>query len=151
MVHDCRFPHLFPVDGRHLPGLDSFGRRDCLRMVRSISARTGLKGFYDGRNGTVLFVYGDEPHGGPLRLPFRREGGEYHRHLDHEIDEAVSWVNLGKADRRDKNRWADRQEREEESENDRLREQFKAERRPDAARHAKYLDRARRGVQKVFG
>ena len=142
-MYDRRFPNLEPVERASM----CMGVVDAARVrraVKEISNRTGTRGFYNIRNHTVLFVYGDEPHGGPMALPLTDRPI-----TQAEIDSAVEYIQLGKVGRAQKDRWASRQaEREKWDHQDGINRHL-AERRPDAISYAAHLDQKRRGVQRL--
>lgn len=147
-MYDRRYPTMHPID-RPLPL--EHAAEVCLRRVgTAIASRSGTRCFYNSATRTLLFCCGDEPHGGPLRLPaFQPDGVTPRRYEAHEIDEAVRCIGLGRVDRRDKDRWGDRARREEEYTNQQARQKKSDAIRPDALDYAAFRDRARRGVSKV--
>ena len=107
--------------------------------------RTGTRCFYNIANGRLFFVYGDEPHGGPLSLEYRRKDG-CRRYEAHEIDDAVWYINHGKMERKEKERIAANQAAAEASEREQKQGRFLEGRRKDTEDYAGFLDRKRRGT-----
>lgn len=147
-TYDRRYPWMFPVDGRALPRI---AREDVTRIHRwasQIASRTGLKPFYNASLGNVLFAVGSEPFGGPITVPVFQN----HRVREvpsHEIDDMVRLAARGRMSRAQKDKVLSRNKQLGEWErNDKIEAKL-AERRPDAVSYAGFLDRERRGVQKV--
>jgi len=133
---------------RRYPGVMPLDRADIGPFARSceeIARRTGTRPFYNRFHRSVLFVYGEEPHGGPLSLHVN-DGREL---PSHKIDDAVAYIQLGKVSRATKERWAQEADREEKYQAEQERQARVEDRRPDALSLARHLDAKRRGVSKV--
>lgn len=135
MSYDNRYIGIEPLDRCAIGPI----RKGCAEIAR----RTGTRPFYNRFSRKVIFVYGDEPAGGPLSLPVL-DGRAMEPHA---IDLAVEWVQMGKVDRREKDRIAARNERHEADEKESAKAKFQDDRRPDAVSYAQRLDRRRRGTQ----
>lgn len=147
-LYDSRYPHLVPVDGRPLGGLSHSDKQDAERIARAVAVPTGTKCFYNIITGKLLFVYGQEPVGGPLQIPFRGASG--HRNYDGAgLTAMVEYIRLGKMSPTEKDRIAKQNEAAERQEKERLGQQFRDDVRPDVLAHAKFLSERRRGTQKV--
>jgi len=143
MTYDRRYPWMAPIDRAGFRfGLDALRVR---RNAGEVAKRTGTNAFYNAARDEVLFAYGDEPCGGPLAVGAE----EVQRWHQGRIDDAVLYVNMGKADRREKDRIAERNARLEKRQREEKRDKELADRRPDATDYAGFLDRERRGTRKV--
>jgi hypothetical protein len=148
MIFDNRYPHMLPVD-RPLPGLDAMERHAVRAFSRAVETRTGTSGYYNRKTGQVLFVYGDEPHGGPAAYQVRHLGRPIRLPDTGEIDSLVLYIQQGKMARREKDRIAERNKRHEDGKRDEAQQKFLAERRPSATDYADFLDKKRRGTTKL--
>lgn len=148
-MFDRRYPSMFPVDGRHLPGLSNDDIRRAKRLGDAIATRTGTRCFYNARNGKLLFCYGDEPHGGPLMVPFKNPDGTI-KHHEATVDDMVHYINYGKMPREAKDKIeSDRLASEERA---KVQEQgrFSDGNRKNALDYVAFKDRRRRGVAKTI-
>lgn len=143
-MYDRRYPMMFPLDGREIPRLPSHMRANVLKAGNEIARRTGARAFYNAAQGSILFVYGDEPHGGPMALPITDI-----LISQSDIDSAVEYIGMGKMARREKDRIAEKNRVADEHRHAKRTEKHLAERRPDAMSYARFLDEKRRGVQKL--
>ena len=141
---------MLPIDGA-LP-LPHTEAREARRIGRSVAASTGRYCFYNRAKHELFFALRpNEPNFGmPVTVPMRTLGGEPIRHEAGEIDDVVYVINLGKADASEKNKEVAKKEREEEREKSEHNDRWVVEREKDAQAYAAFLDRRRRGVQRVF-
>lgn len=144
-MYDSRFPWMTPVDGRPLPGLSLDDARSALRVALSVCSRTGTRCFYNTVTGKLLFVYGNDPDGGPLQVPFRRLDG-IEKYTTTSTDAMVEYIRLGLLARREKDRIAEQNDRAEKQEKEKLGQKFRDDVRSDVLSYAAFLDRRRRGV-----
>lgn len=143
MAYDNRYPHLEPVERSPL-GMGIVDASRARKAVAEICRRTGTRGFYNAITHAVLFVYGDEPHGGPMALPLTDKPI-----TRADIDSAVEYMQLGKVELRRKQAWAEKQEAEEKYQHEQRTQKHLDDVRPDAKSYAAYLDERRRGVRKT--
>lgn len=144
-TYDRRYPWMEPLERAAPPSHRVPDLRGLRRACAGVASRTGTRAFYNARDNSVLFVYGAEPCGGPLALP---AAGRY---ADHDVDEVVRIIQMGKVGRRAKARVAARNAQLEGWERERAMDSHLAERRPDALSYAAFRDRERRGTHRVIG
>lgn len=137
MTYDRRYPMMDPFCHVRYAGRDR-------TAAMEIARRTGTTPFLNVDSQAVLFVYGIEPHGGPLML----SRSDLQRYGSHDIDRAVEYIQLGRMTRREKDRIGQKNEAERKYEAEQEKQKFLAERRPDAKSYARYLDEKRRGTTK---
>lgn len=146
-MYDRRYPTIHPID-RYLPGLTDEQAWHARLVGKQVALATGTRCFYNAANGKLFWCYEAEPHGGPLSVPFREADGVHH-YEPWDIAEMIEYIRLGKMPRAEKERIAASNARAAEQEQKNQHEQWLAERRPDALAYAAFLDRRRRGTQKV--
>lgn len=144
-MYDNRYPHCHPIDGP-LPSLSPEHAWSARLVGKAVALRTGTNCFYVSTTGKLLWVYGNEPAGGPLQVPFRTKDGIVN-YTAGVIDDMVEWVQRGKVSAREKQRVALSNQKSQEHDNAEARGRFLADRRPEALKRAEYLDRKRRGTQ----
>lgn len=144
MQSDRRYPHCFPIDGP-LPNLSPDHAWSARLVGKAVASRTQTNCFYVSTTGKLMWVYGAEPAGGPLIVPFRTRDGIL-SYDNGAIDEMVRYINLGKMPRAQKDRIAASTAASEEHDRQERNGQWLADRRPDMERKAEHLDRKRRGT-----
>ena len=148
-MYDRRYPAMFPVDGRSLPGLSSCDAKAAKRLGDAISTRTGTRCYYNARSGKLLFCYDAEPHGGPLLIPFKNPDGTIKDHRG-SIDDMVHYINFGKMSRAEKDRIERNNEAAVEAEKVQAQGRFSEGNRKNALDYAAFKSRRRRGVAKTI-
>lgn len=118
-------------------------------MGEAVARRTGTNCYFNILTGRLLWVYGEEPHGGPLSVEFRRPEG-CRRYADHEIDDMVLYIGMGKIGRRAKDRIAEKQKIAEAGQQEQEHGRFLEGNRKNAEDYAAHLSRKRRGVATVI-
>lgn len=142
-MFDNRWPHMIPLDGRHVPGLDVLQRRAANRIGRAIASRTQTVPFFNLNTGGIFFARGQTPQMGPYEMPF----------LDsklpepHEVDHIVSYMNLALVPSDTKERWANAQEKRQKHEQEEKRGKGLEDRRHEIENYAEFVSRKRRGTQ----
>jgi hypothetical protein len=140
-MYDRRYPGIEPID-RHMPGLSHYEEKQARRAGEEVSRRTGTRCFYVAHSRKLLFVYGDEPAGGPLQVDAKG-------YTASEIDDMVRYINLGKMSRSQKDRILARNEANEKQEQRLQHERWRGAMEKETVKHAEFLDRKRRGVETV--
>lgn len=139
MSFDSRFPHLARLDEASLPvRVKAFGEAVAARIFGSVC--------YNRATDALHWYYGE-----PDRSPFALDATEAGTVGGMTADQAVAYIQRGKMSRTEKDRIMERAERDEKHESKRQRKRQIEDRRPDLTRFLEHRDRARRGVQKVFG
>jgi hypothetical protein len=149
MTYDRRYPWMTPVDGRPLPNVSHGDAMHIRWWAGQIAARTGLKPFYNSNFRNVLFALGNEPHGGPVAIDAVHRDGTFKTICVQDIDDACKLIGMGRLKRAEKAKIAAAAKQREQWEKNDKTDAFLAERRPDAEYYAGFLDRKRRGVDKV--
>lgn len=147
MTFDRRYPHMIPIDGRHIPGLDDSDRRSAERVGKLIASRTQTHPFWNLYTGGIFFSRYAQPTMAPYELPFKPNGGPARRMEPHQIDEVVSYINLSLIPDETKEKWRAQKESAAERE---LADSRRAKVQDDAhdiESYAAFLDRKRRGTQ----
>lgn len=141
------YPDLYPTwDARALPGLSFLNAAHVRHVATKVADRTGTRGFYNPVTGKVLWVYGTEPVGGPLGVKFKYQSGEFRRYADHQIDQFVEYINLGKMDPRVKDHIAKSTEMMEASDREQEQGRYLDGHRRESENYAGFLSRKRRGT-----
>lgn len=135
---------MYPID-RELPGLSPWDQREARRIGREVAKRTGTTCFYHGIKGKLFWVYGQEPGGGPLGIEFKTEHGCKRFHAG-EVDDMVAYINLGKMERRRKDRIAASDAAADESEKEQEQGRTLDRDRKSIEDYADFLGRKRRGT-----
>lgn len=143
--YDRRYPMIAPLDGRAVPTLNQWALKDAVRIGRDVGARTGTRAFYNYATGRIFWVYGDEPHGGPLGVEFRFRDGYRHYHGG-DVDDFVRYINMGKMARAEKDRIAAANDAAEKHAATESQGRFSEGNRANALDYAGFLDRKRRGT-----
>lgn len=119
------------------------------RVADAICRRTGLFCSFNRLGNSLLFHQTLEPFGGPLSLrAFHPDGQEKH-YSDPEIDRAVEYVGVCRIDPKVKRMWEAQNKRTEDQHRRGRMDRYLDDVRPDAKSYAAYLDKRRRGVQRV--
>lgn len=147
-THDRRFPHLYPA-GSSLPGMSACDQKHVWRVGEAVTRRTGLRCFYNARLGKLTWCLHGAADGGPLGVPMIANG-RVRRYEDHEIDDMVRWIGMGRLSRAQKDRIAAGREASEKSEAEQAQGRFSDGNRKNATDMAGFLDRRRRGVATVI-
>lgn len=136
---DSRYPFLVSLDSSGL----------CSRLrgeAQGIARRTGTRVCYSKLRRQLFFYY-STPESGVLSLPaYRASGSE----AVLEVDDAVRYIQMGKAPIAVKQAIADRREQEQKYEKQRALDAQFEESRPDAEDYADFLHRERCGVRKLI-
>lgn len=149
MGFDFRYPHLHRLE--HAPGLSQNEKRVAMRIAKRLHDNTGLRSCYNSNTGDIFCHYDVEPHAGPFAIPFKNlDDGSTWNYTDTEIGDYIVMAKYGQLSRDEKNLIAERNAKEEQYQNEKKQEAFKAERRPCVNDYAAHLDQKRRGVQKVI-
>lgn len=139
MSFDSRFPHLAQLDEVSLP---TPVRRFALAVANRIFGRV----CYNRETNSLHWFYGE-----PDRSPFALDVVQAGTVGGMTDDQAVAFINRGKMDRREKDRIVERGEKQQKDLARDRRRRFVHGHRPETKSLMEYRDRARRGVQKVFG
>lgn len=148
-MYDNRFPFMIPVDGRPIPGCSELERVALVRLCDILRRRTGLHPFLNTRTGRVLLSVTTCPEGGPVAIPWKN-GTTVKKYENHDIDDVVSYVNMGKMSRRDKDAISAKNKAAQEHAKTKHVERMHEERLPDVKDHLSFLDESRRGVRKTI-
>lgn len=148
MGYDNRFPWMFRI--KDAPGLSPFERKEADRVAKSVCGRCFINCSFNARTGGLFFHYTPEPDSGPFEMTFKPIGEELHRVTDTDIEDVVRIIQYGKASRREKDRWAEREKQAEQDRKQKENQRFKDDVRPDAEDYAAFKSRTRRGVAKVI-
>lgn len=143
--YDNRYPAMHPVE-RELPGLTWLQMREARRVGGEVARRTGTRCFYNSASGKLIWVYGDEPHGGPLGVRFRTSGGTIKHYHGGDVDDLVLLVNMGKAKRVVKDRIAAANAASAEHDRKETEGRRLDGLRKDTVDYAEFLSRKRRGT-----
>jgi hypothetical protein len=147
MFSDSRYPHLIPLDGRPVNGLDVFERNHAVRVGRAIGARTQTRPFFNLNTGAIFFSRRDCPqHGGVYEMSFKPVGEQSRVVQDHEIDEMVNYMNLSLVPESVKDEWTAGHAKREENEKEKWMESKAEGGAHEAENYAAFLSRKRRGV-----
>jgi len=113
------------------------------RFADSVGRRTGVKMCYNERTGGLFCYYGDTPDHGPCEIPekFNLNGTD--------VDDTVRMLQYGHRSREEKDRQLEAQERAEKVKVENDRQQYIEDSRPGVIEKASFLERKRRGVNKV--
>jgi hypothetical protein len=115
-------------------------------LVREVEARTGTNAIVDTGSGRVVFRYGESAGG-----PFSERLDTIRRWHSGDVDDAVYMIQIAKnMSREQKNAVLDREATATKKEDEAALRNVCEEARPDVRNHAAFLDRKRRGVQKVY-
>lgn len=150
MYSDSRYPHLVPLDGRHVHGLDCFEVKEAVRVGRAIGSRTQTHPFFNLNTGAIFFSRRECPQrGGVYEMSFKPAGEQSRVVQDHEIDELVNYMNLSLVPEEVKDKWTEgHKAREEHEKSEWFNEKAEAKSK-DVEDYAAFLSRKRRGVGTV--
>ena len=137
---------MIPLDGRPIPGLDVFERREAERQSRAVASRTQTKPFFNLQTGNIFLARGPVPQMG-FTMPFKTLEGTIMKREQHELDDFISYCNLSLVSNSTKDRWSAQHEKRAESDREKKRQEFFEERRGDALSYAEHRSKVRRGVQ----
>lgn len=139
---DNRFPRIYSLDSSRVP-------KPVADFAREICRRCWCHCGFDIKYEQLHFFY-DDVAAGFLQLEAIRPDGSYAIYK-HNVQDIVEFIQMGKIERREKDRIEQRNREAEEKEKERVQSAFLAERRPCAVHHAAFLMRQRRGLgQRIF-
>jgi len=125
------------------------GARSAVRAAEAIVRRTGMHATYNTLNKSVLIHNRESPDFGPMRIDAYKPDGSERRWTDCDIDKAVQHIQLCRVPKEQKDRWAARAEQNKQYTEKTQREKHMDDVRPGALDYADFLDKKRRGAQKV--
>lgn len=137
---DNRFPNMVRIDEAPI---DPIRRSRAKRFADAVGRRTNVKMCFNTYTGGLFCYYGETPDHGPCEIPSSYSLNEV------DVDEVVRALQYGHRSRIEKDRQAEREEKERLSTKAVEQEKFLDSRRNDAVSHAVFLDRKRRGTGSV--
>lgn len=145
MCLDRRFPWLHRIAHAPIPADE---RRRAGRFAGAVSARTGTDCVFNANTGGLFFFYGsvDYP---AWEFPFRPDDETAVRVTDTDVDDVVRIIQMGKLSREEKDRIAQDNKAREASEKEQSMGRRHDHREREAVNMLGYLDRKRRGVERV--
>lgn len=146
MCLDRRFPWLCRIQNAPL---DTSERVSAVRFADAVARRTGTEYVWNSNSGGVFFHYGsiDRP---AFEFPFKPVGERTYRVTDSDVDDVVRFIQMGKLPAETKDRIARENQVAEKNAKEQEQGRELDRRRKSAEDHAAFLERRRRGVQKII-
>ena len=126
-----------------------YGARSAVKAAKVIARRTGMYATYNAMHKSVLIHHRPTPDFGPLRLDAFHPDGTSKHWDDLMIDDAVLFVRMCRVSKEQKDEWAGKLDARKEYEAKVRREKHMDDVRSSAQDHADFLDKKRRGTNKV--